>query len=443
VANVVGTGFTPHPLFGIDDKDEAAAASAEWVRAAQLKFRRWSMHADADGGNFDEVVRLAVRGMFEAGEAFVVRVSNGDAPAGVPLQLRVWEAEMLPLWKNELSLEAGGYIRAGIEFDADGRRAAYWFYQEHPGEFAISIGQTTALQRVPASEVLHFFRPIRPGQVRGEPFLAPVVIRLADLGGYLDAEVVRKKAAANFVFKMEAPNPDTVSDSVGDLHNKAAEDGEVDTKPGTVVVPGVGETFDLVQPADVGPNFAAFVQGVLHEIAAGAFCTYEALTGDLTGVNYSSIRAGIVEYRRRIEPIQYGIVGARLTDLWAWWLDAAVVALAVPAPRYVTWREDYLDIAWVPPGWDWVDPLKDVAAKADELAIGITSLTRIAKERGEDINEIFRERADEMKTIKALGLDLVTPQRSQRLTSTSVSAPPPVEEDPAGTPAPAKTGTNG
>lgn len=447
VANVVGTGFTPHPLFGSLDEGDAAKASAGWVRDAKNKFRRWAGHADADGGTFDEICRLAVRGMFEAGDTFVVRIADGDAPAGVPLQLRVWEAEMLPLWKNE-NLPGGAFVRAGIEFDARGTRVAYHFYKSHPGEFSLSVVTDTELRRVPASEVLHFFRPIRPGQVRGEPWLAPVVLRLHDLGGYSDAELVRKKAAANFVFKIEAPDPDNVSEALGEVHDAAAKNGEVDTSPGSVVVTGVGETFNLVAPADVGPNFAAFVDKVLHEIAAGVGLTYEMLTGDLSQVNYSSIRAGTLEFRRRCEPVQYGIVCARLADVWAWWLDAAVAAQAIVAPRYGPWREDYLDIAWVPPGWDWVDPEKEVKAALLEIDGRLTSRTRVIARQGEDVNEIRREIANEVNADADAGLTpVIIPTAAWRGSDPSAGQGTSPEPAPASGPGsevkPAKTGTNG
>jgi lambda family phage portal protein len=432
VANVVGTGFTPHPLFGIgDEQPEQQAASAAWVKRAKDRFRRWSAVADADGGTFDEIVRLAVRGMFEAGDAFVVRVP-GPAVAGVPVQLRVWEAEMLPLWENR-ELAGGGFIRAGIEFDAQGRRVAYHFERQHPGEFTLSRRDVT-LQRIPASEVLHFYRPLRPGQVRGEPFLAPVVLRLHDLGAYSDAEVVRKKSAANFVFAVEAPDPRNVSDSLGKLHDEAALNGQVDTVPGSTFVGGVGETMKVVQAADVGPNFAAFVEKVLHEIAAGVGVTYEMLTGDLSQVNYSSIRAGTLEFRRRCEPIQYGIVAARLGTVWRWFLEAAVTAGTLQAPRWIGWREDYLDCLWVPPGWKWVDPAKEVAAYLDAIAGGLTSRERVIAEQGEDIEQIDVENARAAVREGRLGL-AYTPTVSAATRAAATEPERPM--------APRRTGTDG
>jgi capsid protein len=46
----------------------------------------------------------------------------------------------------------------------------------------------------------------------------------------------------------------------------------------------------------------------LHAIAAGVGLTYELLTGDLSQVNYSSIRAGLLEFRRRMEALQWQLL---------------------------------------------------------------------------------------------------------------------------------------
>jgi capsid protein len=52
--------------------------------------------------------------------------------------------------------------------------------------------------RVPASEIIHLFRVLRPGQIRGEPWLARALVKLNELDQYDDAELVRKKTAAMF-----------------------------------------------------------------------------------------------------------------------------------------------------------------------------------------------------------------------------------------------------
>ena len=101
----------------------------------------------------------------------------------------------------------GNVVRASIEFDPDGRRTAYYFYKEHPGE-RLFFPNYLDLLRVPAAEVMHLFRPLRPGQLRGIPWLANALVRLWELDQYDDAELLRKKFAAMMMAFIIRQNPE-------------------------------------------------------------------------------------------------------------------------------------------------------------------------------------------------------------------------------------------
>jgi capsid protein len=78
---------------------------------------------------------------------------------------------------------------------------AYHLYRSHPEDGALAPmsgqgGMDTV--RVDASEIIHLFRVLRPGQIRGEPWLARALVKLNELDQYDDAELVRKKTAAMF-----------------------------------------------------------------------------------------------------------------------------------------------------------------------------------------------------------------------------------------------------
>ena len=118
----------------------------------------------------------------------------------MPLQLQLLEPEHLPITLNQ-DLPSGNQVRAGIEFDAPGRRVAYHLYRSHPedGRLAPMSGQGgLETVRIDAREILHLFRVLRPGQIHGEPWLARVLVKLDELDEYDDAELVRKKTAAMF-----------------------------------------------------------------------------------------------------------------------------------------------------------------------------------------------------------------------------------------------------
>ena len=60
-------------------------------------------------------------------------------------------------------------------------------------------------------------------------------------------------------------------------------------------------------------------------------------------------------------------------------------------------------------GWAWVDPLKDVETAREGIAMRITSRSRIAREQGRDIEEIFDDLQAEEKLAAKYGINLAVP----------------------------------
>jgi lambda family phage portal protein len=220
----------------------------------------------------------------------------------VPLQLQMLSAEHLPLAKCE-SLPNGHEIIFGIELDRIGRRVAYHFHRTHPGDVRQrGVGD---LVRVPAEQVLHVFHSIAEGQIRGVPWVAPAMVRLWLLDQYDDAELDRKKVAAMFAGFVTRPGPDDV---MGEDSAQKDADGSalVGLQPGTMQLLLPGEDIKFSDPADVGGSYEAFQYRTLLACCAAMGVPYTNVTGDLRQANYSSLREGKLEFRRRIEQFQHG-----------------------------------------------------------------------------------------------------------------------------------------
>src|SRR6185437_1705675 len=125
-------------------------------------------------------------------------------------------------------------IRNGIEFNRLGQREAFFLFREHPGENA--IGESV---RVPASDVLHIYKPLRPGQIRGEPWLSNVLLKLYELDQYDDAELVRKKTAAMFTGFITKLDPETPF--MGESQPDDAGISQAGLQPGTLQMLEPGE----------------------------------------------------------------------------------------------------------------------------------------------------------------------------------------------------------
>ncbi|WP_339048065.1 phage portal protein [Candidatus Mesenet endosymbiont of Phosphuga atrata] len=379
VSNCVGTGIKP----------QSKAKDAEFRKKLQQLWLNWTDEADSCGVNdFYGLQSLVCRSMVEGGECFVrLRVRRAEDNLSVPLQLQVLESEHLDNKSNQ-TLANGNIIRSGIEFNKLGQREAYYLFREHPGDG--SLGESV---RVPANDVLHIYRPLRPGQIRGEPWLSNVLLKLYELDQYDDAELVRKKTAAmfaGFITRLD-PEANIMGESETNEHGIALSGLE----PGTMQLLDPGEDIKFSEPSDVGGSYEAFMRQQLRAIAIGMGITYEQLTGDLTNVNYSSIRAGLIEFRRRCSMLQHNIMVFQFCrPVWNRWLELALLSGAI---KETTTSESLKEVKWIPQGFDWVDPLKDQQAQQMAVRNGFKSRAEVVSELGYDIEEIDQEIAEDHK----------------------------------------------
>jgi lambda family phage portal protein len=406
VANLVGTGIVPEPK----------SPDKEWRSAVKENFKLWAAESDADGVlPYWGQQALAVRSMVEAGECFIRRRRrfSGDG-LHVPLQLQLLEPDLLPVNWNTVA-PSGNRIVNGIELDAIGRRVAYWLYRTHPGEYAVmGTVDGASLVAVPASEILHVYRPLRPGQLRGYPWLASVIAMLRDMLEYSDAELVRKKFAAMitaFITTSETAPEDTLNAKTG----ATAGNGNVDPgpgiasgtlEPGTTQVLMPGEDVKFSEAAEVGQSYEPFMRTTLRAIFVGWGLTYEQGTGDLSGVNFSSIRAGLNEFKRRCEALQQHIIAAQICQaVIDWWIPEAILAGVLPMPAgYGQNPRPWHACAHVAPGWRYVNPKDEVAAQIAAIRGGVTSRRQVVAENGDDVEQVDAETAADRQREDALGL---------------------------------------
>jgi lambda family phage portal protein len=435
-SELIGTGIKPQ-------SQHPSPAKKAFLQQLWLD---WTDVCDASGiQEFYGLQGLITQSVVEGGECFVrLRYRQPDDDLIVPLQLQALEAEHCPITKNEM-LANGNVIRYGIEFNQIGKRVAYWLYPVHPGEFPqMATEQANGFMpvRVPASQIIHIFKPVRPGQVRGEPWMSRALIRLFDYDQYTDAEVVRKKVAAlfaGFITETDPADPlpgnssSTLPADWGFNGLPPTNDGSVEfagLEPGTMNKLNPGEDVKFSQPADVGPGFEAFNRAALREIAAAIGVTYEQLTGDLSGVNYSSIRAGLLAFRRKCQKLQQSMIVFQFCrPVWNAWLESAVFAGQIRATDYNRNRADYRRVAWIAPGWQSVDPSKDLAASKDAIRCGLTSRRQVVSENGYDVEDIDRENMQDQERADEMGLVYDTDARQTSATGMRPGAHDPNNPD--------------
>ena len=403
VNNIVGAGIMPRAATG----DEALDKTVNQL------WEDWAGACDSDGQlDFYGLQTLACREMVEAGEVLVRRrarrASDGLA---VPVQLQVLEADFLDAGKTG-ALGNGRQAVQGIEFDALGKRRAYWLHDRHPGD---AIGALTGGGRggfkskpVPATEIAHIYEKQRT-QARGVPWGAPVIRTLRDLDDYEVAELVRKKteACVTAIVLGADEAEQGIAPTVVDADGNHVEQFE----PGLIAYARGSKEIRFNQPAATG-GYAEYKRASLHTVGAGFRVPYELLTGDLSQVNYSSIRAGLVEFRRMIDAAQWQLfIPMFCAPLWRWFTEAAWAAGQIPEP--------VVRVAWSPPEFEAVDPQKDAMADLLALRSGTTTLAEAIARKGRNPDAVLAEIAAMNAKLDELGIVLDSDPR--RVTKTGVA----------------------
>lgn len=405
-AHCVGEGIFPHwNISSPSLKEEVETKFDHWARRTQFYTKQ----------------ATAAREIFEAGEVFLrFHVRPPSWGLAVPLDLQLIEGEQVPVFLNSVfggaQVPQGNALRTGIEFDPSDRITAYHMYRQHPGETGLYPMEGLSYMRVPASEVIHAFKPLRAGLLRGQPHLASVLVLLHEIGKYTDAAIVKKQIQtmfAGFIQKISPDQdvlpPDTTSTDPNSqsLSSPALDVGvqnsKIETGTMQVLFPGESITFpSLPQDNDI----ETFLSVCLHQFAAGIGSTYETITGDLHGVNLSSIRYGLQVMQRKITQFQrFVFISQLIQPVAERWMKEAVLAGEIKLPGYATSPEKYANISWRLPGWPYMSPLEDATAANLRIRAGLSSREQEAAATGNDATQIDKQqvmdnkRADELKLV--------------------------------------------
>jgi lambda family phage portal protein len=375
-AATIGAGLKP-----ISTRDPALSERHE----------AWADRADAtDLLDLYGLQNLAALAVFRDGEIFIRLETDADDA----LRLRLIPAEQVD-GSLHRELGDGARIVAGVEVDAAGRRVAYHVFPESPDlPFATSITPV----RVPADDMLHIFRPTYAGQVRGVSALAPVLAMLRELDKTFDAQVMRQQlgaALAGFIYDQEGGTGGFDGEARGSVMDGGLE-------PGTLKILPPGTDVKFSNPPTIGADAIEFLRVALRCVAAGGGVTYEQLTGDYSATNYSSARAALIEFRRRIEALQHHVFARMMVrPVWRRWLTLEALAGRVALDGFARDPESWMGAKIITPGWAWVDPEKEIAAEIAAINAGLKSRREVVAGRGYDLRQLDREIAEDAATAPA------------------------------------------
>lgn len=377
VANVVGEGITP----SIRAEGNAKTTVADFLPHLTS--------TDIDAlGEYDlaEMQGIVMSTVFTDGEVLVrrrMRNTRFSRNLRLPYQVELLEVDLLnhtiQSWGDNLVIE-------GVEYGPTGAIEAYHLFNEHPG--AVQNRKALTSTRVHWSDVIHIRRFDRPGQLRGVPWLAPVMMTLGELSDYQEAQILKQRMAALMAVIIEWED--------GAARPSGSGQGLEELAPGAVIDLPAGAKPHFTEPPTVD-GYDDFMRRGLATVAVGLGVTYESLAGDLRSVNFSSGRMGRMEMDRLVRIWQRNLmIGQFCLGMERWFREG----LALAGHRGLPFEMD-----WTPPRRILVDPTKEIPAMIEEIDAGLNSRQRTQRELGRDPDTIRQEREQDAEADKAAGLN--------------------------------------
>ncbi len=314
---------------------------------------------------------------------------------------------------DSMMLNSGeNQVRMGVEVNQYGRPQAYHLFTSHPNDI---LGGQRARKRVPAQFVTHTAVWERPGQTRGYTWLSASMLQMNQYGKYDEAVVVASRYAASAPAYLESTAPEGYfadEDDEDGGGNGRNSDGTEYLSGDTGEIPNLppGQSIKFADPRFPTNNHQSYTRTVLRNIASGLLVSYQSLANDLEGVNFSSIRAGMLDERDSWKILQRWFIEQFLEPIFQKWL--AMARLTVLSDIVLTSAQCEM-ISWKPRGWDWVDPLKDAQAIVLKLQNGLITYADALASLGLDFEETMTERAMEQAFLETLGITLGTDIRGQ------------------------------
>ena len=380
VDNVIGTGIRPQCRVQAERGILTPRQAEEFRVMSEWYFAKW-----AEAEQFFAKQRMLERCNAIYGESWLHMADDANPEKPVTLTVQVISPSRIPVITYS-RLQANERRRLGLRLDNNNKPIAAFVRRSLPYDsWQVDVKE----DEVSLVDLLHCYEELTPGQLRGVPWLSPAMGKLKDLKDFVHAHLVAEQVAACYgAFITGVTDPTTMAQS-GRLAGRSSLE---DLAPGTIQYLADGEGVQFSDPARPGTTLGPYVEWALHGVAAALRYPYELLAKQFTN-NFSGGRLALIDGRITFKNWQYCLIEQVLRKVWARFIDRAVMQglLPVDAITYEENRDHFLQHQWIPPGWPWVDPEKEVKADVAAISAGLTTQTESLAARGRDFDETLQQ----------------------------------------------------
>jgi len=206
VLHVVGTGLSYNPTIDASRLGITEAQAHEWMANTKWRWKAWAESPDCDYRrqlDFYGLCELAYRTWKESGDAFVLTpIIQRNGVDSLVLQLL--EADRVC---NPRGQPQSNELQDGVVLDPEtGQAIGIQVAVNHPGDYSgVNDWKYVAMRggKTDRRNVLHLLDVLRPGQVRGVPWIAPIIEPLKQLQKWSDSELNAAVVSSIYAVFME------------------------------------------------------------------------------------------------------------------------------------------------------------------------------------------------------------------------------------------------
>jgi lambda family phage portal protein len=384
--NVIGHGYTLQASTGDPELDDII--EQEW------KIWCKKQHCDITGQqSLNQMLRMAVARKKIDGGILLLKTYTGKGV--VPFQLQALEVDELAT-NHTTPKKKGNKVIGGIELDPYNRPVGYWIEK-----YTLDGWSVSDPEYIPAERIIYLYQKKRPSQIREISDMSSALPRIRDANELMTAVSVKERIAACLSVFIKKSYP---TQAGGYGRGMVTTDGKMEYNgkmltPGMITEMNPGDEVQVVDPKGSYGEAEGMLKIQQRLISAGQGLSYETVSRDMSGVNYSSARQGVIEDDMTFaEDIE--LIKEVMDEIYETFIISCYLAGVFDMPGFFEDRKlkrKYLTHTWVSSPKPWIDPVKEANANKTAMESGLKTFAELSSENGRD----WKEKIDEIAEVTA------------------------------------------
>lgn len=344
----------------------------ELIQRRWLEWQRMEYCDTRQSRNYQTIRQIRLISAIRDGD-FFIRMVRDPKVNKFGFALQMINAEWCDRFLNTI-LPNGNEVRMGIEYQWSswgiGKPVAYYFIKRQPMDWQFSIPgafnmiQGDLHQRVPAEEIVHYWRAVDAEQTRPASWVASTIPASRQLDQAMLAEVIAWREAAcktgYYYSEVVADQTPWPLDPESKFPTEAMGPGDKRALP-------YGWKYQPNDPKHPNANVADYRKASLQNIVAGMpGANYSTMANDYEAINYSAGQLQRLDSNENYMLLQRFDQDYAENKIFEAWLDMALVIGAIPLPLVKFDKFNNKTFAYR--SWRQVDEVKAATASALRVA---------------------------------------------------------------------------